>query len=248
MMKKILVNGAKGKMGQESIQAISEDSGLELVYAADQEDSLEDLLATKSIDVVLDFTHPSCVYSNIQSCLAAKVAIVVGTTGLSVEELDLIHKKASEQKVACLVIPNFSIGAVLMMQFSATAAKYLPDYEIIEYHHPQKADAPSGTATKTAALMKENQNQANPKLDQLKSTELYEGARGACVDNCAIHSVRLPGFMADQQVVFGSAGQRLSIHHLSTERKCYMPGVILALKKAQSYSGLIYGLENLMDV
>ena len=137
--------------------------------------------------------------------------------------------------------------AVVMMQFSASAAKYLPDYEIIEYHHPQKADAPSGTATKTAAAMNDVQCQANSQLETLKTTELYQGARGAIVDNCAIHSVRLPGFMADQQVVFGSEGQRLSIHHMSTDRKCYMPGVLLALKKASGYKGLVFGLESLLE-
>ena len=138
-----------------------------------------------------------------------------------------------------------------MMQFSAKAAKHLPHYEIIEYHHPQKADAPSGTAIKTAQLMKAAQQDANPDLKALKKTELYIGARGASVDDAALHSVRLPGFMADQEVVFGSLGQRLSIHHISTDRACYMPGVLLSIKEAKlrsdsGESGLVYGLENLL--
>ena len=247
----ILINGAKGKMGQESVKAVSDSVDFKLAIAADLENNLDTILKQHTCDVVLDFTHPSCVKANVETCLEAGKPVVVGTTGLSDADLKNLDTLSKERKVACLVIPNFSIGAVLMMQFSAKAAKYLPHYEIIEYHHPQKADAPSGTAIKTAQLMKAEQQKANPNLKSLKETELHTGARGASVDDVALHSVRLPGFMADQEVVFGSLGQRLSIHHISTDRACYMPGVLLALKEAKlktdsGQSGLVYGLESLL--
>ena len=251
IMIQVLINGAKGKMGQESVKAVSESSEFNLSVAADIEDDLDTLLKNNTVDVVLDFTHPTCVASNIETCLKAGKPVVVGTTGLSDADLENYDILAKKNKVSCLVIPNFSIGAVLMMQFSAKAAQYLPHYEIIEYHHPQKADAPSGTAIKTAQLMKEAQSEANPDLSTLKETELHPGARGAVVAGAALHSVRLPGFMADQEVVFGASGQRLSLHHISTDRACYMPGVLLALKETKKRSdanqdGLLYGLESLL--
>lgn len=247
-MVNVIVNGAKGKMGLESVAAIQEDSSLHLAAALDIEDKLSEALSKQKVDVVLDFTHPSCVVKNIETVLQAGKHCVVGTTGLSEAHLESFDTIAKQQNKACLVIPNFSIGAVLMMRFAAQASKYLPHYEIIEYHHPQKADAPSGTAQKTAQLMQQaSQDKANTNLSELKKTEFYEGARGAILHQTAVHSVRLPGFMADQEVVFGAEGQRLKIQHISTHRRCYMPGVCLALKKVSSFTGLVYGLDVLLD-
>ena len=244
----IIVNGSKGKMGCESVKAIQANSKLNLVAALDVEDNLSKALMKHTVDVVLDFTHPSCVVKNVETVLQTGKHCVIGTTGLSEADLERFDALAKQHNKACLVIPNFSIGAVLMMRFAAQAAKYLPNYEVIEYHHPHKADAPSGTAQKTVQLMQQaTQEQPNVNLEALKKTEFYEGARGAMLHQAAVHSVRLPGFMGDQEVVFGSEGQRLKIQHISTHRSCYMPGVCLALKKAQNYTGLVYGLEVLLD-
>ena len=173
------------------------------------------------------------------------INIVVGTTGLNDEQLKELENLSNKNKTACFVAPNFSTGAVLMMMFAKTAAKYFDNAEIIELHHNQKKDAPSGTAVKTAAMMAENNE--NFATNNCAETETIEGARGAnSYKNIHIHSVRMPGYMASQEVLFGSDGQILSIRHDSTNRTCYMPGVMLAVKYAYEHKNFTYGLDNIL--
>ena len=173
------------------------------------------------------------------------INIVVGTTGLSDEQLKELESLSNQNKTACFVAPNFSTGAVLMMMFAKTAAKYFDNAEIIELHHNQKKDAPSGTAVKTAAMMAENNE--NFATNNCAETETIEGARGAnSYKNIHIHSVRMPGYMASQEVLFGANGQILSIRHDSTNRECYMPGVLLSIRYVMDKGGFVYGLDNIM--
>lgn len=257
-MIKVGVIGAAGKMGTEVVNAVINDKDLELVLAVDKfnvgkkltdnveiEEDIKKGIEDKKPDIVVDFTQPSMVYQNVNTYLDMNVKSVIGTTGLKKEELEEIKKKSNEKQVGCFIAPNFTIGAVLMMMFAQTASKYFDNAEIIEYHHNQKKDAPSGTAIKTAELMSlENKNLAN---GNVQDTELIKGSRGGKADsNIQIHSVRMPGFMASQEVLFGASGQILKIRHDSVDRKCYMSGVILALKYLNDNNKFTYGLENIL--
>jgi 4-hydroxy-tetrahydrodipicolinate reductase len=244
-MLKILVNGAKGKMGQETVKAIRADKELSLVGETDQGDDLGAAIKKFGAQVVVDFTNPAVRMEVITIILNSGVRAVVGTTGFTPEDLKTIEKLCQKNKTAALIAPNFSIGAVLMMQYAAQAAKYLPQVEIIEYHHDQKADAPSGTAIKTAQLINEAIGKTlEPKVQSKEM--LKEPSLGAKVGNIRIHAVRLPGFVASQEVIFGGQGQTLKIRHDTINRECFMPGVILACKKIISLQGLIYGLEKIL--
>jgi 4-hydroxy-tetrahydrodipicolinate reductase len=206
---------------------------------------LASAIAEASPDVMVDFTHPSVVQAALETALAAGVHCVVGTTGLPAETLERLASGARQG--ACLfVAPNFAIGAVLMMRFAAIAARHMPHVEIIELHHDRKADAPSGTALRTASLIAETR--ASVPAVPGRETEIAEGARGALVDDVSIHSVRLPGLVAHQEVLFGGLGQTLSIRHDSIDRTSFMPGVILAVRETVKRSGLVVGLENYMEV
>lgn len=240
----VIVNGAMGKMGKEAVIAIEADKELNLIAAIDKGDSLKDSLSKNKIDAVVDFTHPSCVKENALQILEAGVYPIVGTTGLTDEDLSEIDVLARKKKIGALVIPNFAIGAVLMMKFAAEAAKYMPRAEIIEMHHDKKADAPSGTAIKTAIMMHES----NPYINKTKlvETEVIKGARGGEAHQIPIHSLRLPGYIASQKVIFGGQGQTLTLSHDTFSRESFMPGVILAIKRVQSVQGLTYGLENIL--
>ncbi len=244
---KILVNGALGRMGSESIKAIQNDPALRLVGETDHTDVLTDVISTTKPDVVVDFTHPAAVFQNVIAILNAGCHAVVGTTGLSEAQLNEIDRVAIENGKAALVCPNFAIGAVLMMRFSAIAAAHMPRAEIIEFHHDQKADAPSGTAIKTAEMIHEANAHINagPEVDE---TILIEGARGGRKSNVPIHSVRLPGFVASQEVIFGGLGQTLTLRHDTISRESFMPGVVLAVKAAPHHKGLVYGLEKVLGV
>jgi 4-hydroxy-tetrahydrodipicolinate reductase len=255
----VLVSGAAGRMGREVVRAVMVEPDLALVGAVDPAHAGETLgegsdlviagelataIATTTPDVVVDFTHPSVVEENIRTVLAAGVDCVVGTTGLSQERLESLAGNAPEG--TCLfVAPNFAIGAVLMMRFAAEAARHLPHVEIIELHHDRKADAPSGTALRTASLIAASR----PSVPDApgKETEIAEGARGALVDDVTVHSVRLPGLVAHQEVIFGGQGQTLSIRHDSIDRTSFMPGVVLAIRSVGARSGLVVGLEHLME-
>lgn len=248
-MIKVAVCGANGKMGQEVVKAVTSAEDMKLVAKIDivngEYDSIESAHNNVSIDVLVDFTQPKSIYENAKYCLNNNINIVVGTTGLSDEQLKKLENLSNQNKTACFVAPNFSTGAVLMMMFAKTAAKYFDNAEIIELHHNQKKDAPSGTAVKTAAMMAENNE--NFTTNNCAETETIEGARGAnSYKNIHIHSVRMPGYMASQEVLFGANGQILSIRHDSTNRECYMPGVLLSIRYVMDKGGFVYGLDNIM--
>lgn len=244
-MIQVVVNGANGKMGMETVKAVTDSKTTQLVAALDKEDDLTHCLQNNTVDVVIDFTHPSVAFSNVMSILQHGAHAVVGTTGFSDDDLQTIRKTAATHQKAALIMPNFAIGAVLMMKYAAEAAKYMPRAEIIEYHHDKKADAPSGTAIKTAQLI----HAINPDINDvtLDEEELIDGARGGACQNIPIHSVRLPGYVASQEVILGGTGQTLRFRHDTISRDSFMPGVILCCEKAQGHAGeLVYGLENLL--
>jgi len=248
-MLNIAVCGANGKMGQEVIKAVNEADDMTLVARIDINNgefaTITDAKNSVNIDILVDFTQPKSVYENALYCLNNNINVVIGTTGLSDAQLDELHALANKFSLGCLIAPNFSTGAVLMMKFAKMAAKYFDNAEIIELHHNQKKDAPSGTAVKTAQLMAgENENFATNNCEEF---ETIDGARGAnSYNNIHIHSVRMPGFMASQEVIFGSDGQTLRIKHDSTDRKCYMNGVLLAIRYIGEHKEFVYGLDNIM--
>lgn len=261
-MIRVLVSGAAGRVGSEVVKTVSAAEGMQVVAAVDPGVSgclvpdahgshiecaidLASAIASSKPDVMVDFTRPDAVEANLRIALAAGVDCVVGTTGLS--EGLLGELAASAPEGTCLFFaPNFAIGAVLMMQFASKAAVYLPHVEVIELHHDRKLDAPSGTAIRTARMIA----QARESVPEVpgRETELsgMDGARGAVVEGVSIHSVRLPGLVAHQEVIFGGRGQTLTIRHDSIDRTSFMPGVELACREVGARSGLIIGLETLM--
>ncbi|HKI99626.1 MAG TPA: 4-hydroxy-tetrahydrodipicolinate reductase [bacterium] len=241
---RVLVNGAKGRMGQQVVAAVQADAETELVGQTDVGDDLASAIATAQAAVVVDFTHPSCAYDNVQAILVAGARPVVGTTGFTPEQIADLQARAAKAGLGGVIAPNFAIGAVLMMRFAAEAARHMPYVEIIELHHDGKAEAPSGTAIKTAELIAEVRPKAPPLL--VESKELSPGARGARGYAVPIHSVRLPGHVAHQEVILGGLGETLRIRHDSISRECFMPGVLLAVKQATGLSQLYYGLEHLL--
>lgn len=255
-MIRIGVSGARGKMGIEVINAVIKAEDMELVCAIDKFDIGQNIYGSvytegdlaKSIqvtkpDVIVDFTQPASVYENAEICLNLGVKPVIGTTGLNSEQIEELKKLSEEKNVGCLIAPNFSIGAILMMEFAAKASRYFDNAEIIEFHHNQKKDAPSGTALKTAMMFEEKDYTKGNSVE----TETLKSARGGiAANNIHIHSVRMPGYMASQEVLFGAAGQTLSIRHDSTERGCYMPGVLLAIRHVYKNNDFIFGLENIL--
>jgi 4-hydroxy-tetrahydrodipicolinate reductase len=197
-------------------------------------------------DVLVDFTTPKVVMGNIQTALSAGVACVVGTTGFSETDLQVVARLCETKGAPAIIAPNFSLGAVLMMQYAARAAKVFDYAEIIEYHHENKKDSPSGTAVKTAEMMMAARGDtfAQPETE----LERITGCRGGEMDGIRIHAVRLQGFVANQEVIFGGQGETLSLHHVTTSRESFMPGVLLAVRKVKEQPGLVYGLEHLLDV
>jgi 4-hydroxy-tetrahydrodipicolinate reductase len=245
---KVAVLGAKGRMGSESVKAISAADDLELVASLDLGDSL-DLLKSSGAEVVLDFTHPDSVMKNLEFAISNGIHVVVGTTGIDSQRMDVIKSLlAKNPKVGAIIAPNFGLGAVLMMQFAAKAATYFESVEIIELHHPDKADAPSGTATRTAELISEARARAKKSAIADKTSSGLAGARGAKVGDVAIHSIRLRGLVAHQEVLLGDQGETLSIRHDSIGRSGFMPGVLLAIRSVKTRAGLTFGLENVMDI
>lgn len=247
----VAVCGACGKMGREVVKAVIEDETLKLVAKIDicggQEvfETIEKALEATTIDVLVDFTQPKSIFENAKLCLEKGIQPVIGTTGLSDEQIEALQKLSKEKNVACLIAPNFSTGAVLLMMFSAQAAKHFDNAEIIELHHNQKKDAPSGTAVKTAKMMAEaKENFAKGNCEEV---ELIEGSRGgSSYSDIHIHSVRMPGYIASQEVIFGSSGQIFKIRHDTMDRACYMSGVVLAVKHVMKNSDFVYGLENIL--
>lgn len=260
---KVLVSGACGRMGQAVVKAVIEDPELEMVGAVDLKGGIDagELVGlgkngvivatdlTQAIqdtkpEVMVDFTRPDVVFQDACTALQLGASPVIGTTGLSVQSKEKLAALADKKATPVFIAPNFAIGAVLMMLMSQQAAKYMPNVEIIELHHDQKLDAPSGTALQTAEMIREvrkSMKQGHP-----DEQEKVPGARGAEVDGMHIHSVRLPGYVAHQEVIFGGLGQTLTIRHDSINRESFMPGVVLACKKVRCLKGLVIGLDKLL--
>ena len=241
---RVLVNGAKGRMGQEVVKAVTVASDLELVDQTDLEDDLIARIKASQAQAVVDFTTAAVAFENTRKILEAGVHPVVGTSGLLAEQVAELQQLAEDKGIGGLIAPNFAIGAVLLMKYAQDAAKYLPDVEVIELHHNRKADAPSGTAVKTAQLIAEARQEIPKALVQEK--ELFEGARGSEVHGVRVHSLRLPGLVAHQEVIFGGTGETLTIRHDSIHRESFMPGVCLACRKVIGTQQLFYGLEHLL--
>ena len=263
-MTTVLVNGACGRMGQAVLKAVQDDKDLKLIGAVDikggadtgelvglapngilVETDLAAALERLKPEVMIDFTRPDVVFGNVVTALKHKVSPVVGTTGLSDAQEEEIKRLSVANGTPAFIAPNFAIGAVLMMVMCRQAAKYMPDVEIIELHHDNKLDAPSGAAVQTAAMMAEVRkahHQGHP-----DEKEKLSGARGADYEGMHIHSVRLPGYVAHQEVIFGGLGQTLTIRHDSMNRESFMPGVVLAAQKVRGLTGLTIGLDKLLE-
>lgn len=260
----IILAGPRGKMGREAIQMIEEVPDFNLVAVLDHKNNgkfLKDILdesdaavpvfcnpeecfTSVHADVFIDLTSPKTGYTHTKLAIDNNIRSVIGTSGFTEESIRELKELASLRKVGCIIAPNFAIGAVLMMKFSEMAAKYFPDVEIIEKHHDQKVDAPSGTAVKTAEMIRKSRQpkqQGHP-----DEREELEGARGAQMDGMHIHSVRLPGLVAHQEVIFGGPGQLLSIKHDSLNRDSFMDGIKTSVYKVMELDELVYGLENIL--
>ena len=262
---KVAIAGARGKMGAEAVHTVMKSEKMELVAALDYKEvgntlasleffpdtfeipiytDFEKLVAETKPDVFVDLTNPHCVYEHTKKALLHHVRPVVGTTGFTDEQLQELVDIAKEQRIGCIIAPNFAIGAILMMKFAKEAAKYFPDVEIIEMHHDQKLDAPSGTGIKTAQMIskvREEKQQGHP-----NEKETHAGSRGANYEGMRIHSVRLPGLVAHQQVLFGGTGELLTIRHDSLNRGSFMGGVAFCIEEVMKRETLIYGLENIL--
>ena len=244
---KVAVLGAKGRMGAETVAAIESASDLTLSSALDLGDSLDQLIKTGT-EVIVDFTHPDSVMKNLEFAITNGIHVVVGTTGFDDKKLSELKNLLSKNtKVGALIAPNFGLGAVLMMQFSQKAAQYFESVEIIELHHANKIDAPSGTAIRTAELITDARKQSKKGAMPDASKTIIPGARGAKVGDVPIHSVRSHGYVAHQEVIFGDAGETLSIRHDSINRAGFMPGVLIGVRNVAKHPGLTVGLENYME-
>ncbi|MCJ7839476.1 4-hydroxy-tetrahydrodipicolinate reductase [Lederbergia sp. NSJ-179] len=261
---KIVIAGPRGRMGQEAVKLVENTENFQLVAVVDRQHNgmkladilettqsqakvytdMEDCFQNEQADVLIDLTTPETGYVHTKTALTYGVRPVVGTTGFSKEELQELRNLAEEKELGCIIAPNFAIGAILMMKFSQMAAKYFPDTEIIEMHHDQKLDAPSGTAVKTAEMIKENR--AHHQQGHEDEKETLQGARGADYDGMRIHSVRLPGLVAHQQVLFGAEGQTLTLRHDSFNRASFMSGVKISVETIMSLDSLVYGLEHIL--
>ena len=245
-MIKVGVLGARGRMGAEVVKAVTEAADLELVAALDLGDSL-DTLKSAGAQVVVDFTNPDSVMANLEFLANNGIHAVVGTTGFDAARIATLEKLvAANPSVGILIAPNFAIGAVLMMEFATKAAKYFESAEIIELHHPNKVDAPSGTAARTAELMSKARKDAGLSAMPDATTTSLDGARGATVGDIPVHSVRLRGLIAHQEVLLGGLGETLTIRHDSLDRAGFMPGVLLGVRSVISKPGLTFGLEKFM--
>lgn len=262
---KVAIAGARGKMGKEAVKTVCNRDGMTLVAALDYKpvgkrlgdlDSFPDsldvpiylnlstLIEETQPDVLIDLTNPHVVYEHTKEAMLHNVRTVIGTTGFTDEQLEELKQLAESKKVGCIIAPNFAIGAVLMMKFAKEAAKYFPHVEIIELHHDKKLDAPSGTSIKTAQLISEEREKM--KQGHPEEKEMLEGARGADFEGMRIHSVRLPGLVAHQEVLFGGNGQMLTIRHDSFNRESFMDGVMYCVETVMSLEKLVYGLENIL--
>lgn len=263
MSLRILVAGACGKMGREVIKAVSQTDDLVVAAAVDVACQGEDAgtvagiaplgvaiqgdlitaIRSSSAEIMVDFTRPDVIMSNLRTAIPLKVACVVGTTGLSAGHLDELRHLSVQADTPVFIAPNFAIGAVLMMEFARKAAKQFDYAEVIEFHHEKKLDAPSGTALRTAELLRDA---SEGRLRHDASPEHGEESRGLPVGNIRVHAVRMPGFIASQEVIFGGLGQTLTLRHDTVSRESFMPGVLLALRQVRALTGVVVGLEQLL--
>lgn len=263
---KVIIAGPRGKMGSEAVKMVNNEANFQLVACIDRRNNgkkIKDINAMPDIDVpvfdnpeecfqeidadvFVDLTIPEVGFEHTKMALQHDIRPVIGTTGFTKDQITELANLSSDKHIGCIIAPNFAIGAVLMMQFAQMAAKFFPDVEIIEKHHDQKLDAPSGSAIKTAELMmdtRDAKNQGHP-----DEQENIQGARGANIDGMRIHSMRLPGLVAHQEVVFGGSGQTLSIKHDSYNRQGFMEGIKLAIEEVMTLEELVYGLENMLQI
>jgi 4-hydroxy-tetrahydrodipicolinate reductase len=242
------VLGARGRMGQAVCRSVDGADDLDLVAMIDVGDWLFSV-ADADAQVIVDFTHPGVVMDNIRFAIDQGIHIVVGTTGFTDERLDTIRGwLADVPGLGVLIAPNFAIGAVLSMRFAQIAAPYYPSVEVIELHHPAKADAPSGTSIRTAQLIAAARSAAGVGPGPDATTEALDGVRGADVDGIRVHGIRLAGLVAHQEILFGTEGETLSIRHDSLDRSSFMPGVLLAVRNVAQLPGLTVGIEGLLGV
>lgn len=244
MKTRIIVNGAQGKMGRLACETIDQHPDFQLVGSLGRGDDLQSTIINTKAQIVVELTRADCVYDNSLVIIKNNAHPVIGASGLMPKQVKTLQAMCSEKKLGGIIAPNFSIAAILMMRFAAEAARFLPEVEIIETHHQQKLDAPSGTAMKTAEMITAARR-IQPQTLELK--ELSPGARGANYFNVPIHSLRLPGTLARQDVIFGNQGETLTLIHNSIDRASFMPGVILACQSVQKTNELYYGLEYLLD-
>ncbi|GAA2458539.1 4-hydroxy-tetrahydrodipicolinate reductase [Streptomyces macrosporus] len=245
---RVAVLGAKGRIGSEAARAVEGADDMELVAALDKDDELEEL-ATAGAQVAVDLTHPDSVMGNLEYCVGRGIHAVVGTTGWTEERFDRLRGwLEASSGTGVLVAPNFSIGAVLTMRFAQQAARFFESVEVVELHHPNKADAPSGTATRTAQLIAAARAEAGLPPQPDATTSALDGARGADVDGVPVHAVRLRGLLAHQEVLLGDTGETLTIRHDSLHHSCFMPGILLGVRRVVDTPGLTVGLEHFLDL
>ncbi|WP_267257106.1 4-hydroxy-tetrahydrodipicolinate reductase [Coxiella endosymbiont of Ornithodoros maritimus] len=235
----VIINGINGKMGRLVKENITAQPDFELMSGTGRQNDLAKTIQTTHADVVIDFTTPQSVFHNAEIIVQSGARPVIGTTGLTLEQIALLDKRCRNKKLGAIVAPNFSVGAVLMMKYAKEAARYFPDVEIIEMHHSQKIDAPSGTAMKTAQMIGEMR-------PSKKEEPFKDRARGEIKNGIPIHSIRLPGLFSHQSVIFGSNGETLTIRHDGMDRNCTMPGIFLACRKVMELDYLVYGLEKIL--
>ncbi|MQA11874.1 MAG: 4-hydroxy-tetrahydrodipicolinate reductase [Pseudonocardiaceae bacterium] len=241
------VLGARGRMGATVCRAVEASEDMEVVAMVDVNDWMFDLVDAGA-EVVVDFTHPDVVLDNLRFCIDHGINAVVGTSGFDNAKLATVTEwLAHKPEIGVLVAPNFALGAVLLMRFSELAAKFYESVEVVELHHPRKADAPSGTAAHTARLIAQARAGAGLGTAPDATTSEVEGARGATVDDVRVHSVRLSGLVAHQEVLFGSEGETLTLRHDSLHRDSFMPGVLLAVRQILARPGLTVGLDKFLD-
>jgi 4-hydroxy-tetrahydrodipicolinate reductase len=247
-MLRVAVLGAGGRMGQQVCQAVTEADDLELVARIDQDDSLTEVL-TAAAQVLVDFTHPDAVLDNLRFAAEHGLHAVVGTTGFTEQRLATVRDWfAAQPELGVIIAPNFGIGAVLSMRFAELAAPHFQSVEVIELHHPGKADAPSGTATSTAQRVAEARRNAGSAPMPDATSSALDGARGAVVDGVRVHSVRLAGLVAHQEILLGTEGETLTIRHDSLHRSSFMPGVLLAVREVVKRPGLTVGIDSLLGL
>ncbi|KAF4408723.1 MULTISPECIES: 4-hydroxy-tetrahydrodipicolinate reductase [Streptomyces] len=245
---RVAVLGAHGRIGSEAVRAVGAADDLELVAALDRDDELAALTGAGA-QVAVDLTHPDAVMGNLDFLIRNGIHGVVGTTGWTDERLDTVRGALADSPgTGVLIAPNFSIGAVLTMAFAQQAARFFESVEVVELHHPNKADAPSGTATRTAQLVAAARREAGAGPQPDATSTALDGARGADVDGVPVHSVRLRGLLAHQEVLFGGTGETLTVRHDSLHHSSFMPGILLGVRRVGSAPGLTFGLEHFLDL